>query len=358
MSRLRESRKNKMDMKTEFPPTITEDIIKTCTDEFKEAISEKYLKVKTCAVCGIESSDTKEVEISKLPNKNLLESKEEELLLPEYDHFGLILHSEGIRDSILTCCKECLRSLDNKKLPACSLANDLQIGTTLPELTDLKIGEKLLIAKVRPSIQIIKFKEISGPGSEQRGIKGNTISFYQDISSIATKVDNLPHDIDDLCEHMKVIFVGSKRPNKRQLQNVLEVRRHKVWSALRWLKQNNRLYKDVKISDARMKKIPVKDIPNSVWKTMVLDEDIKSEQNSTKHYTTANIDDNMSEQNCNSNQQGDDCPIIMEESGIIDVEGSTISSEEQTMAATEHLMKNKTQQIESTEDKVHVIHHQ
>ncbi len=356
MTKMRERRKKDMNKENEFPPTITDEIIKTCIDEFREATSEKKLKVYTCAVCGIDSPETRDVEISKLPCRTLLEPKHGELLLPEYDHFGLILHSGGIRDSKATCCKECLRCLERGKLPACSLANGLQIGTTPSELTDLKIGEKLLIAKVRPSIQIIKFREICGAGSELRGIKGNTISFHQDISTIATKVNTLPHKIDDLCEHMKVIFVGSRKPSKKQLQNVLEVRRHKVQSALKWLKKNNPLYKDVKISDTRMKKIPIRNIPHCIWATLVHDEDIKSEIKAKKNYTTATIDDIMSEPKENIKQE-DQCGIIMEESGIIDVEGSAISSKEQTMAAAEHLLKDNSQKENKNNEKIHIIPH-
>ena len=86
-----------------------------------------------------------------------------------------------------------------------------------------------------------------GPQSQQKGLKGNTITFPQDVVKIATK---LPANPDILVDHLRVVFIGKSRPTPDMLKKVLTVRRDKVYEALNWLHLNNPEYADVVISNS------------------------------------------------------------------------------------------------------------
>ncbi len=343
-----------------FPPEISTDTIKTCIDEFKECFSAERMQFFACAICGIDSQKVDTFDINMLSNTFLLKLPDGQQILPEYDHFDITLEPAGINGQEVNCCTTCLNALENGTIPQCSIVNGLQIGTPPEELMGLTIGEKLLIATVRPSVQIVKFKEIAGAGSEQRGIKGNTICFPQDISSIAKEITKLPHDIDELCEYMKVVFVGSKEPTKLQLLNVLKVRRQKVVAALKWLKKNHPQYKNISINQTMVRKIPTEDIPDCIWTTLAHDKDIKSEQSAHANYTNATIDDVIKD-NQDNTINTDSSEVIMEGSGVIDVEGTMTTCLEQTKAAVEHLLSDKSRLVKSDNasnlDPVHVIPH-
>lgn len=143
-------------------------------------------------------------------------------------------------------------------LPTFSIANNLQIGTTPPELTNLTLPEKLLISINRPKLHVRKLVSYSGPGTTQKGLKGNTITFPQDIEQIAK---TLPANPDILVDHLKVVFIGSGRPTHEQLKKILTVRKQKVYNAIRWLQTNNPLYHDVTLSNVDL---PINDIPEQV----------------------------------------------------------------------------------------------
>ena len=78
-----------------------------------------------------------------------------------------------------------MNSLNKGLLPTFSIANNLQIGTPPPELTDITLPETLQISINRPKLHVVKLVSYSGPGTTQKGLKGNTITFLQDIEQIA-----------------------------------------------------------------------------------------------------------------------------------------------------------------------------
>ncbi len=339
-----------------WPPTITDETIKLCIEEFKKFTSSSALSVKCCAVCGMESHKTTDMSIKDLPNKHILKVSEGITSLEEYIHFGLILVSKGLEGTTVTCCHDCKGCLEKAKLPPFSAANDLQYGTTPEELRGLTIGEKLLIAIVRPSVHVIKFKEIAGPGTGQKGVKGNSICFPQSMDSVCSAVfcDTLPHDIGSLCDTMKVIFTGARKPTRGQLHNVLHVRRQKVSDALVWLKKHHHLYKDVKINQTRMKKIPKNDIPECIWRTVSYEEKGRSEKRSHKTNTNTSIDEILTDVYSSDEKGTPNEEIIVETTGMIDMFASTVSTTDQSQLAASHILDGDR---EKKEDKIHIIPH-
>ena len=126
------------------PPIISHQLKMQCINDYREATSLETLKFSTCGICGTQSK-TEKIEIGHLPNKHLLQQSECSDVLPMYRHHGLILVPQGICNDFVNCCDECLGSLKNNKLPACSTANNLQFGNCPNQLKGLTIPEKLLI---------------------------------------------------------------------------------------------------------------------------------------------------------------------------------------------------------------------
>ncbi len=357
MRRSRAESKNEQKKKQpkEWPPIINDEIIKQCIDEFKDYTSSRALSFKCCAVCGIESHTTKMMKIENIPNSHLLKPDEDDISLEEYKHFGITLVKNGIQGTKVTCCDECLGYLKRKKLPPNSAANGLQYGATPNELKDLKIGEKLLIGIIRPSVHVIKFKEIAGPGTGQKGLKGNSICFPQNMETITSAVysNTLPHNVESLCDSMKVVFTGAHRPTRQQLHNVLEVRRQKVSDALVWLKNNHHLYKDVHIDQARLLNIPANSIPECIWHTIDYEEIGESDAKPSKTCTNTSIDDILSEVDDSIEKVQND-EIIVETTGMIDILGSSVSTEEQSQSAASQILEGYK---EENEERIHIIPH-
>ena len=95
--------------------------------------------------------------------------------------------------------------------------------------------------------------------------KGNCISFLQNVPNI---VDSLPPTLDDLCDTLKVIFIGARPPDRIQLKKVLTVRKQKIIQALRWLKKHNILYQKMNINLQNINQLPEDDMPGCIMLTM------------------------------------------------------------------------------------------
>ena len=137
-------------------------------------------------------------------------------------------------------CIECWSSLAKERVPKFSAANKVWMGDVPNQLQNLTIPEQRLIALYRHNSCIVKLhSSFHSTSTAQSALKGNCTSFPQDVINIAT---TLPLELDDLCDSLKIIFVGCHTPPRHQLKNILTVRKKKVLEALQWLSQNNPLY--------------------------------------------------------------------------------------------------------------------
>ena len=181
-----------------------------------------------------------------------------------------ILHTDGLfkqgKSYMSTICTKCYESLSNRLIHKFSPANNIWLGVVPPELQDLTIPEEKLISLYRHNSCIIKLQSpFHSTTTAQTALKGNCITFLQNVSSIAT---SLPLALDDLSETLKVIFVGHQPPKRLQLKRVLTVRKKKVVDALHWLKKYNPLYNNIKIDLANIAKLPEDDVPESIMSTI------------------------------------------------------------------------------------------
>ncbi|KAL1664947.1 hypothetical protein GGF50DRAFT_126842 [Schizophyllum commune] len=132
-----------------------------------------------------------------------------------------------------------------------------------------------MIARCRSKCWIIQLKEENQDiilPTTQRGMKGHIIIYPQRPSDIAKL---LPPSLDDIQAAICVLFIGSNPPSPdwlRQHAKPLTARPAKVRAALRWLKANNRLYKDIVINEAVLQEmddlehvldVPIQCIPPS-----------------------------------------------------------------------------------------------
>ena len=103
------------------------------------------------------------------------------------------------------------------------------------------------------------------PALAQSALKGNVITFPQNVSEIARSLPLSPSLLPDL---IKIIFVGSIIPSRLQMRSILTVRREIVRHALIWLQTNNILYTNVVIDHLAVNDLPIDDIPNTLWNTI------------------------------------------------------------------------------------------
>ena len=84
------------------------------------------------------------------------------------------------------------------------------MGDVPNQLQNLTIPEQRLIALYRRNSCIVKLhSSFHSTNTAQSAVKGNCINFPQDVINIAT---TLPLELDDLCDSLKVIFVGCHTP--------------------------------------------------------------------------------------------------------------------------------------------------
>jgi hypothetical protein len=147
------------------------------------------------------------------------------------------------------------------------------------ELQNLTIPEEKLVSLYRHNSCVIKLHSpFHSATTSQSALKGNCITFLQNVPNIVT---SLPLALDDLCDTLKVIFVGARPPDRIHLRKILTVRKKKIVHALNWLKRYNILYRNIDINLKNIAQLPEDDVPESIMSTMeqkIDDEEIQSER--------------------------------------------------------------------------------
>lgn len=68
------------------------------------------------------------------------------------------------------------------------------------------------------------------------------ITFMHNMPNIVT---SLPLDVEDLCDTLKIVFVGAHMPNRVELRKICGVSRQKIRNALLWLIKHNHMYQTI-----------------------------------------------------------------------------------------------------------------
>src|ERR1700722_8524980 len=253
----------------------------SCIKRFRECTSSSSLRSFTCASCSenkllsertilsneefdehiLDRPDTAGADIGRVPSERWLDSDPRyapPILSLQHHPSDILVDLHGVQSdpdtglTLYSFCNHCYSSIKNNKLPALSLANRLYLGDIPDELADLTVVEQSVIARCRATCYIIKLKEENSHlelSTSQRGFKGHVIVYPQDPSAIAQK---LPPAMEEIVPPICVLFVGSNVPTEQWLKEhakPLAVRPAKIRQALIWLRDHNRLYKDIEIDE-------------------------------------------------------------------------------------------------------------
>ncbi|KAK0435009.1 uncharacterized protein EV420DRAFT_1623674 [Desarmillaria tabescens] len=119
-----------------------------------------------------------------------------------------------------------------------------------------------MISLCHSKCTVVQLKEEGGIEKDymQRGIRGHVIVYPQRPSEIAR---SLPPSVEEITSPLCVLFVGAYKPSDEWLRTKakpLAVNGACVWAALKWLKNNNPLYRDIEINETVLQELD--DNPN------------------------------------------------------------------------------------------------
>ncbi|CAF4230958.1 unnamed protein product, partial [Adineta steineri] len=199
--------------------------------------------------------------------------------------------------------------------------NKMWIGHVPLELQQLTIAEEKLISLYRHNSCVIKLQSpFHHHSTAQTALKGNVITFMHNMPNIVT---SLPLDVEDLSDTLKIIFIGAHTPDRVQLRRICGVRRQKIRNALIWLKNHNYMYRMIPINEVNIAKLPEDDVPESIWTTL---ERIENSIDGNAERTGFTVDPLTHATDQGESNITNICP--MSTSAVLDVNGTTISSED------------------------------
>lgn len=267
---------------TKFLEAPTQKVVEDCIARFIDRTCNESLATLVCVVCAREvpKAEVDDVLISAIPHR--------ELLIPIETHPAHEL-SDGMLlyvPAITTCfqrqagavCNDCMLSLNKNQIPPQSLANGMWIGDVPFELEVLTLTERVLIARHLPAAHIVKlFPMRKGAKSLNSGLRGNVSTYRLDTNEIADMIvgNIMPYTSKILASTIGVTIVGPKNVPEKSLPGFLRVRRGRIRSALQWLKGNNPLYANIKISEERLSEYTEDGIPEEIMATMRYSDDVE-----------------------------------------------------------------------------------
>ena len=291
-------------------------------DRMKSAHNRLYsYKELACVVCGQLTNDCKEFPVQWLNTKRDMLKKHERIQHVPDEYFrytcqelnDMVLESRGIVDKggnnfMVNVCALCYIALKHKHLPTMALCNDNWSCSHRPaELCDLTWIEEKLIALAHLSVNLIKCTKYGDDSESQQSMRGNVYTYPADPGR---NVNSLPLPIDQLNGLVKVVFTSKLNVTRAQCSKYkfYVVRRDKVTAALRWLKQNNPLYRNVIIDEAVLATLPSDGIPEQVYDLMTMNRNVAGDarlhsrpSNYTSHQATHETNIAQANQHANTN---------------------------------------------------------
>ncbi|KAJ3552729.1 hypothetical protein NM688_g3999 [Phlebia brevispora] len=212
-------------------------------------------------------------------------------------------------------CNTCRYSLTKRKLiPTISLANGLWLGDPPPEVLSLSFVEKLIVARYRHNVCVVKVD------MGQRKMRANAVIFAQPIGEFRTILPPPPSELD---EFVCVLFTGACKPEPDDFKRTpLLVNRRRLLCALQWFVRFHKDYHNITISYDNIAAYPENTIPVS-WMHRVTKED--STPLSMPLYETTNLE---------GTEEGP-CPLAVHGMTVENVEKMT--RDQRIAAAVNHL---------------------
>ena len=269
-----------------FMDIPSQETLNNIISRFIDATGNQALKTVACGSCAREMDveDCDEMPLEDIPNKHHLIPN-----TPHHAHklvFGLLIYTPalGMSGQTVHLCHECRNYLKKDKRPRLSLSNDMWIGDVPPQLQNLTLPERLLLAKYFPAAYVVKlFPKHKNSFNWDRshmysGLKGNVSTYRLDLRQVASMIDGrlFPPPAKILSATIGVTFVGPKGIRESTMPAMFRVRRWRVREALMWLKANNPLYSDIEISEERLSQLPEDGVPEEIFMTAKHSTDIES----------------------------------------------------------------------------------
>ena len=268
-----------------------------CYEAFFDATTNEALLLKICPVCAREKSAKDGEDSMLLSDESVIEvltstSSNERIGGRSMVLRQLLETSEGGVGCWM--CFECIRSLERRKLPKLSLANNLWIGDIPSVLTGLTIPEQLLIARHYPRCYIFKLfpRDIDShiPLDQlYTGMAGNATLFELNTQEVVEmlKGQRMPSSVRSLASVIAITYVGSRKLPKDWLKKTFRVRREVVYEALVWLQSHNPIYADIKIDEGRLRELPDDDVPDEIMGVIRQEKDDELVEKEKESYLLA-----------------------------------------------------------------------
>lgn len=288
---------------SDFLASPSQEELDAIVSRFIDATGNKALKNVACGSCAREMNivECNEIPLEDIPNKHHL--------IPHTTHpahkllNGLLIYTPALGTSKATVylCNECQNQLKNNKQPRLSLSNDMWIGNVPPQLENLTLPERLLLAKYFPSAYVIKlFPKHKNALSWDRNqmhsaLKGNVSTYRLDPRQVANMIDGkmFPPPAKILSATIGITFVGPKGIRESTMPAMFRVRRWRVREGLLWLKANNPLYSDIQISEKRLSELPEDGIPDELILTAKHSMDMEAVEKEHASYVPTDASDDV-----------------------------------------------------------------
>jgi hypothetical protein len=275
-------------------PVARELQLDTVQSFYKAMHDETTLETKYCVVCGLQKA-SKDLEEYMWEEFHGLYVQVESLLHPsEQDHFQC-RQCFPRNNANIPVCHDCEGALQRRRLPRACQVNMMQLKCQHrypKELTDLSPLEERLIGLYQPCGWITKFQielDKGTSGRYRKLKKGHVTVFPNDVQGLCSNV--LPHSLVSEMENLHVCFVPPRKPIPTDVEFVLAVKPQKLKRALLWLKANNPLYRDIRISNEHLQSwghsCPGTLVPQALFEAMVPYDLTTEDIIRTSHYVSS-----------------------------------------------------------------------
>jgi hypothetical protein len=258
---------------------------------YKAMHDEMTLEIEHCVVCGLQKT-AKDLEEYMWEEFYGLYVQVEPLLRPSArDHFQC-RQCFPRNNANIPICHDCEEAIQRKRLPRACQVNMLQLKCQHrypKELADLSPLEERLIGLHQPCGWITKFQidlKKGTSGRYRKLKKGHVTVFPNDVQGLCSNV--LPHPLVSEMDNLHVCFVPPRKPIPTDVEFVLAVKPERLKRALLWLKANNPLYRDIRISNEHLQSwrqsCPGTLVPQALFEAMVPYEHTTEDITRTSHY--------------------------------------------------------------------------
>ena len=159
-------------------------------------------------------------------------------IISKFAELGEDIRGMVNKEKIRTCSR-CKTHLDKKRIPSQALANNMKLHVPPSQLMDLTQPEIRLVSQVKVYMKMF----ILSKGRGQKACREIVIHFPQDITEVPDQL-KLPLPIAD--SDMVIVDESVEGVEKSLL---ISIRPSKVYEALIYLTEHNRLYKNVVIDN-------------------------------------------------------------------------------------------------------------